>query len=142
MVKPKPATASASSLAKPSGMSPDASWLWDQVTVQDAVGQLLKPIDGPALEVACETFARWREAVAERRANGLTHENSQGNVIGPWIGIEERAATAYKTWCTEFGFTPLSRGALKNNQEPGGADHVDTLDELKAQRQKRRPGAA
>lgn len=105
---------------KPAELSPDADWLWDQVIAQlDTVG-LLKPLDAPALEVACETFARWREAVRMRRGDGLLAENSQGRVSAPWIGIEERASKEFRSWCAEFGFTPA---AEKNLPGGDGNDH-------------------
>lgn len=129
-------------LAKPADLSPDASWIWDQVTAQAAAGELLKPIDGPALEVLCETFARWREAVAFRKAHALLTKNSQGTIAAPWIGIEERAAGAFKNWAAEYGLTPLARGAF-DDVEPGQqVVKTSTMDELKAKREARRRGAA
>ncbi len=110
---------------KPVHLSADASWLWDQVVEQmESVG-LLKPVDGPALEVVCETFSRWREAVRLRRSKELLGRNSQGVVAAPWVGIEERASRDFRSWCTEFGFTPASEGKivgeLSNAQQNGGS---------------------
>lgn len=115
---------------KPADLSPDASWLWDQVVEQmNSVG-LLKPLDASGLEVMCETFARWREAVRMRKERatgdfqdgdggflpaadrGMLARNSQGKVTGPWIGIEERAAKDFRSWCSEFGITPVAEKNL------------------------------
>lgn len=98
--------------AKPDRLSPDASWLWDQVVDQMATIGLLKPLDGAALEVACENFARWRESVRFRQENGLLGKNSQGVVAAPWTGIEERASREFRAWAAEFGFTPAAEKAL------------------------------
>lgn len=124
-------------------LSPDASWLWDQVVEQMNTVGLLKPLDASALEIMCETFARWREAVRMRleRATGefsdddggflpaadrgMLARNSQGKVTGPWVGIEERAAKDFRSWCAEFGITPaaeknLVKDAPETNPGVGG----------------------
>lgn len=90
----------------------DASWLWDRVIDQMQTIGLLKPIDGAALEVMCHTFARWRQAVRMRHAKDMVHENSQGNVTAPWVGIEERASKDFRAWCAEFGITPAAERNL------------------------------
>lgn len=97
---------------KPQHLSADAEWLWDQVVEQMTTIGLLKPLDGAALEVACETFARWRDAVRHRREHGILGRNSQGVVAGPWTGVEERASREFRSWAAEFGFTPAAERAL------------------------------
>jgi P27 family predicted phage terminase small subunit len=125
----------ASILTKPTGMSKDASWAWDQISAQLIADKLAKPIDAAALEIACETFARFRHASAMRRKDGLLSENSQGTFAAPWVGIEERAAAAFKSWSTEYGLTPLARGAfLTKTEESEGTPGVPTLDDLAAKR--------
>jgi len=81
---------------------------------------LLKPIDGPSLEVMCETFARWRDAVRQRQQHGALGKNSQGVVAAPWVGIEERASKEFRAWCAEYGITPAAEKNIK--QESGAAD--------------------
>lgn len=97
---------------KPEVLSEDASWLWDQVIEQMSTIGVLKPLDAASLEVACETFARWREAVRFRYENALLSKNSQGVVAAPWVGIEERAGKDFRSWCAEFGFTPAAEKNL------------------------------
>lgn len=119
---------------KPSELSSDASWLWDRVVDQMCRVGLLKPLDGAALEIMCETYARWREAKRMRQQvskplverddwdpengplpmseGGLLATNSQGRVTAPWIGIEERAAKDFRSWCAEFGITPAAEKNL------------------------------
>lgn len=97
---------------KPEHLSEDASWLWDQVCEQMKTVGVLKPLDASGLEVACETFARWREAVRFRQESGLLAKNSQGVVASPWVGIEERAGRDFRAWCSEFGFTPAAEKNL------------------------------
>ena len=109
--------------SKPASLSEDAGWLWDRVVEQMVTFGVLKPLDGPALEVACETFARWREAVRFRQANGLLGKNSQGVVAAPWTGIEERASKDFRAWCAEFGITPAAEKNLRaeaTGNDPAG----------------------
>jgi P27 family predicted phage terminase small subunit len=97
---------------KPAELSVDANWLWDKVIEQMAGPGLLKPLDAPSLEVVCETFARWREAVRFRQEKALLGKNSQGVVAAPWIGIEERASREFRAWCAEYGLTPAAEKNL------------------------------
>lgn len=110
---------------KPDQLSPDAEWFWDQVIEQMKTVGVLKPLDAAGLEVASETFARWREAVRFRQEHALLAKNSQGTVAAPWIGIEERAGRDFRAWCAEFGFTPAAEKNLiadttGNGGMPGG----------------------
>lgn len=127
---------------KPEVLSPDAEWMWDKIIEQMGSVGVLKPLDGPALEVICETFARWREAVRIRQQEpkaalgfenetdpskrkmtpgGVLNVNSQGVVAGAWIGVEERAARDFRAWCSEFGLTP----AAERNLAAEAAQAVD-----------------
>lgn len=112
---------------KPDGLSPDAAELWDLVCAELETVGLLKPLDAPALEMACETFARWRGAVRLRREHGVLAVNSQGQVAAPWCGVEERAAREFRSWAAEFGFTPAAEKALAraagDDGAGGGADN-------------------
>lgn len=83
---------------------------------------MLKPIDGPSLEVMCQTFARWRDAVRQREERGALNENSQGVVTAPWVGIEERASKEFRAWCAEYGITPA---AEKNLRAESGSNDDD-----------------
>lgn len=111
---------------RPDDLSPEARWLWDQVVEQMTTIGLLKPLDGPALEMACETYARWKQAKAMREAEGLLGQNSQGRVTGPWIGIEERAAKDFRSWAAEFGFTPAAEQALSGEVSGGASTGSDS----------------
>lgn len=106
---------------KPAVLSEDAEWLWDQVIEQLATVGLLKPLDAASLEIACETFARWREAVRFRAERGQLGKNSQGVVAAPWIGIEERASKDFRAWAAEFGFTPASEKNLEGGTGGGSS---------------------
>lgn len=110
---------------KPAHLKGDAEWLWDRVVDQLETIGLLKPIDGPSLEVMCETFARWRDAVRQRNQHGALGKNSQGVVAAPWVGIEERASKEFRAWCAEYGITPAAESNLKaESGAHGSADDI------------------
>lgn len=116
---------------KPADMSPDASALWDSLTEEMGKLDLLKAPDAASLEVACETYARWKAAVRMRQAdidaggNGITARNSQGVTAAPWIGVEERASNQFRAWCAEFGITPASEKNLAGAAGLHGANGDD-----------------
>jgi P27 family predicted phage terminase small subunit len=101
---------------KPADLSEDAEYLWDKIIEQlESVG-VLKPLDAASLEMACETYSRWRYAVKQRRMYGALGKNSQGVVTAPWVGIEERASKEFRSWCAEFGLTPASEKNLTSEE--------------------------
>jgi P27 family predicted phage terminase small subunit len=109
---------------KPDDLSEDASWMWDLVVEHWYSLDLLKPLDAASLEVVCETYARWKEAVRWRRKKALLAPNSQGIVTAPWVGIEERASRDFRSWCAEFGLTP----AAENKVGLPGVNSDDNVD--------------
>lgn len=107
----------------PSHLSEDALWLWQQIAHQMGTLGILKAIDGASMEVLCETFARWRDAVRMRQASGMLAMNSQGQVTAPWVGIEERAGREFRAWCAEYGITPAAeRNLIGKDPGTGGTE--------------------
>lgn len=107
---------------KPADLSPDAGWLWDQVVEQMTTIGLLKPLDASSLEVLCETFARWREAVRFRRERGIIGKNSQGIVKASWVSAEQEAGREFRAWCAEYGLTPAAEKNLSGDDDGAGGD--------------------
>jgi P27 family predicted phage terminase small subunit len=107
--------------AKPDELSPDADFLWDLIAEQ--WNDLLKPADAASMEVVCETFARWREAVRFRRERAILGSNSQGIVAAPWVGIEERASKDFRAWCAEYGLTPAAEKNMTGGDEGGEVEN-------------------
>lgn len=100
---------------KPEGLSSAASEVWDQFIAELTRLQLVKPVDGPALEMACEAYARWREASAQLSLGGLTYRSDSGlRKTNPLVGIVERASAEFRAWCAEFGLTPAAERKLSS----------------------------
>jgi P27 family predicted phage terminase small subunit len=112
---------------KPEGMSEVAAELWDRIVPELQRLQVTKPIDGPALEMMCETYARWHAARQLRLDRvrdddpdaGLLAMNSQGKNTAPWVGVEERAAKEFRAWCSEFGLTPAAESKIGGGGDDG-----------------------
>lgn len=105
----------------PDELDADGNWLWDQIIDQAKDAGLLKPINAAAMEHVCQTFSRWRSAVRLRQSEGIMTENSQGQVIAPWVKVEESAGREFRAWCKEFGLTPAAEVGLKGPEEDDAA---------------------
>ena len=108
---------------KPATLSADAEWLWDQVIEQMKGIGLLKPLDAAGPQVACENFARWREAVRFRQERQILAQLNHPHIaVAPWIGIEERASREFRAWCAEFGLTPAAEKNLAGSEDSSDGD--------------------
>ncbi len=112
---------------KPDGLGPLAARLWDQVCAELPRLNLLKELDGPSLEVFCETYQRWHDAVQKRRKHGLLAQTSQGMSKAPWITIEETAAKAFFAFCHEYGLTPSAELNLASIPKRQSGDQNNDL---------------
>lgn len=102
---------------KPDFLSDHASTMWDEIIKQLETTGILKPLDTYALQMACESYAMWRDAVDWRHEHGVLGKNSQGVVVAAHVRVEVEAGKQFRAWCAEFGFTPA---AEKNLGEGGG----------------------
>ena len=101
---------------KPSYLTPMASAKWDLIVAELPKLGLLKELDGMALEMLCESYARWRKCEAMRveasrlapATAGIIAKNSQGYCVAPWIAAGLQASKEYRAWCLEFGLTPAA----------------------------------
>ena len=106
-------------------LSPLAEQMWDMLVRDLSSLNLIKEMDTYALQMGCETYARWRAAVDKRQKHGIiTQSAHQGRdgvtawVAAPWVGVEERASKDFRSWCAEFGLTPAAE--MKLAKEAGG----------------------
>ncbi|GIH76150.1 phage terminase small subunit P27 family [Planobispora longispora] len=98
---------------RPEDLTEEAAALWEEFVDELQRLQLLKPVDGPALQMACEAFARWKEARRILAIEGMTYVAHTGLVkVNPLVGVVERASAEFRAWCAEFGLTPAAEGKL------------------------------
>lgn len=108
---------------KPEDLSHWAGVMWDAIVKELPDANLLKPLDAFALEVGCETWARWKEAKLLRTKQtqaGLLAKNSQGLVVSPLVRVESEASRDFRAWCSEFGLTPAAEVKLASEAESSG----------------------
>lgn len=106
---------------KPGDLSPVASDMWDRIVDELPKADLLKPLDAFALQVGCETFARWYEAKRLRLSQpnaGLLAKTSQGMGVSPLVRVESEASREFRAWCAEFGLTPAAEVKLSAAADP------------------------
>lgn len=98
--------------------------MWDAIVAELPRVDLLKPLDGFALEVGCETYARWyhaKEARLKQANHGLLAKTSQGVGVSPLVRVEAEASRDFRAWCSEFGLTPAAESKLvAAGGDPGG----------------------
>jgi len=113
--------------AKPDDLTPKAAEMWDAIVATLPKMNLLKPLDGFALEVGCETFARWHAAKTARvkagansGADGVLSKTSQGVGVSPLVRVESEASREFRAWCSEFGLTPAAEAKLSADVAASG----------------------
>lgn len=110
-----------------------AAELWDRIVVELPRLGLLKDLDGPSLEMLCQSYSVWRKCVEVRLereakvpdAKGILGSNSQGVVVAPWLKAERDAATDFRAWCGEYGLTPSAEMKLAGPTQGSGDPNVD-----------------
>ena len=106
-------------LEKPAGLSPDAAWLWDRVVEHmESIG-LLKPLDAASLRIMCERYALLCGAIRRRQEDGLTVVTSRGEVMAPWVRVENDVSRDFRSWCAEYGLTPAAEKNLRGATDSG-----------------------
>ncbi len=102
----------------PSWLDDYAKTAWKRLIPQlDRMGVLTK-IDGHALTILCQTWARWRKAEEFIQQHGETYpvKDENGNVRYlkkfPQVSIAESCAKTLSRFMQEFGLTPSARTRL------------------------------
>lgn len=97
---------------QPPGLTGEAVEHWDLLVGELSRLDLLKPIDGGALAMACESWSKWRQAESVIQEEGVIGENSQGRVVHPAVRVSFDASREYRAWVAEFGLSPSAEGKL------------------------------
>lgn len=106
-------------LEKPDGLSEDASWLWDRVIEHMQGIGLLKPLDEASLKIMCERYALLCGSIRRRQQDGFTVVTSRGEVMAPWVRIENDVSRDFRSWCAEYGLTPAAEKNLRGPADSG-----------------------
>lgn len=111
----------------PKHLSPEARKAWRKLAKElEAVG-LLSKLDGIALEMVCETYARWQDANEKVQKTGLMLKSPNGfPVINPCLSIANRCFDQLKSMLSEFGLSPAERSRLKI-EKPTEEDELEAF---------------
>lgn len=109
---------------RPAELSDVAGALWEEFVAELQRLQLLAPIHGPALQLACEAYARWRAATEQLAAEGMTYTSDGGLVkLHPLVGVVERSSAEFRAWCSEFGLSPAAENKLASPEADPGEEN-------------------
>jgi P27 family predicted phage terminase small subunit len=131
---------------RPKHLSPVAEEKWaEMVKILRARGTLTKG-DGPALEIYCESFARWRAMLDEIANEGAMVEStvltSSGTpitkrIINPAVKAASQLENSLRAMLREFSATPASREKTKTvraplNKQPLAPDSIGATTDFDA----------
>ncbi len=103
--KPKPAK-----MRPPSHLTGPAKKEWARMAAKLHPLGLLTEIDVPALELYCETYARWLDAKDKVTEKGAVLVTSNGNLVqNPYLAVANKSQDQMLKILAEFGMTPSSR---------------------------------
>jgi P27 family predicted phage terminase small subunit len=103
---------------KPDDLSSKAGEMWDAIVEVMPDLQLLKPLDGFALQVGCETLR------LAQTSSGLLAKTSQGMGVSPLVRVESEASREFRAWCAEFGLTPAAEVKLVAATDSSASDDL------------------
>ena len=99
----------------PSHLSDEAKKEWKRISSKLFDLGLLTEIDGTALAIYCELWARWVEANKRLAESNIVIRTTNGNLVqNPLVGMANRAMTDMLKVMAEFGMTPSSRSRVKS----------------------------
>lgn len=94
----------------PPELSAEAKKHWRIVAKQLVDMKVLTKIDGHALALYCEAYARWRHANDQIRKYGVAVKAPSGFPIqSPYLAIANKAFDQMRSMLVEFGMTPSAR---------------------------------
>ncbi len=94
----------------PAHLSAEQKKIFRRVAKQLNNANIITRIDGVALELLCEAYSRWLDALDKVKLMGMVVKSPSGfPVQNPYLGIANRAFDQAQKMMTEFGMTPSSR---------------------------------
>lgn len=126
---PKDEPEPAAGAEMPDWLSKEAAAHWPVVARQLEQARVLSQLDGAALGLYCEAFARWRNASDLVAIHGMVTNAGTGRLIqSPYLTIAIQASEQMTKMLVEFGMTPSSRTRVKTTSKDAGRG--DDLEEF------------
>jgi len=95
----------------PPNLSKEAKKHYRKVAKQLADCKVLTLLDGDALAIYCEAYARWSRAHDEltKDPDWIVYTEKGYPMTTPWLAISSKAFDQMRALLAEFGMTPASR---------------------------------
>lgn len=113
----------------PAWLRKEAKAEWKRIAGKLHKAGVLTSVDGSALAVYCQTWARWVEAEREVERLSQVTTSAKGSLyMSPWLTAAMAAGKAVADLAAQFGMTPSSRSRITAQADDDGAEK--TLAEL------------
>ena len=110
----------------PRWLSLEAKREWRSLGPKLRAAGIMTELDGTALALLCQTWARWVEAEAKVTELGAVVEGSHGQLMrSPYTRISAQAADQLLRLLVEFGMTPSSRSRVHGLAPASESDEVE-----------------
>lgn len=97
----------------PSVVQGNARREWTRIVQELEKRGILDRVDSAALAAYCVSFARWQDAEAMVKKQGLVVTTIKGNQIqNPALGVANKAMQMCVKYAEKFGLTPASRATV------------------------------
>jgi P27 family predicted phage terminase small subunit len=112
----------------PEWFTVEARAVWDRVTYQLKMMELLTAADQDALVVYCEAVVNYEAAVKLVSKAGLLIRGRDGNVVkNPAVQMVRDFGATIRVMSGEFGLTPAARVGLSTKSNPSAAAGAERL---------------
>ena len=110
----------------PRWLSVEAKREWRRLGPKLRAAGVVTELDGTALALLCQTWARWKEAEDQVDRFGAVLRGSHGQLMrSPYGRIAAQAADQLLRLLVEFGMTPSSRSRVHGLVSPAESDPVE-----------------
>lgn len=121
---PPPFTRTKNVPPAPSHLSPIARAEWARLADELFNLNLLKKVDVKSFEQYCVLYAKYRDANAKVKEQGMVIKSPNGYpMVNPYHTIAMQCGRDMMRILTEFGMTPASRTRLHAEKQPGAKDN-------------------
>lgn len=107
----------------PEGFEGEARAEWDRICDElDQMG-LLTTADRTVLALYCESWALWRKAKRQVKAEGELIVSSKGGMMhNPWLSVANKAQDQVRQLMSEIGLTAAARAKMTAPADGNGDD--------------------
>jgi P27 family predicted phage terminase small subunit len=118
--EPKPSSVN---VKMPVGLSPTAKKQWTAVAKNLKASGVLTVMDAQALQLYCESYALWKDAMEKIQKYGAIVKTPNGfPTQSPYLQIANKQSDFMVKMLIEFGMTPSSRSKVSIDEKTDPSD--------------------